>query len=110
MEKAEEVEDILRVQVEIERVQVEIERITGRMQYLDDRIDFATITVSLTEPTPVGGDLGHDFADVFNQAIGAFLTTVDLLIIAFFALLPLALLGGGVWAIMNRRRLKNRKE
>jgi hypothetical protein len=104
MEKAETVEDILKIQIEIERVQVEIERITGRMKYLDDRIDFATITVQVTEPTPVGGDMGHDFAEVFNEAIRAFLTTVDLLIIAFFGLFPLILVAGGAWTLYRWRR------
>lgn len=110
MEKAEEVEDILRVQVEMERVQVEIERITGRMRYLDNRIDLATITVSLREPTPVGADVGHDFAEVFNTAIEGFLFTIDAIIILFFMLLPLILIGGGCYGIYRwRRKNKARK-
>jgi hypothetical protein len=107
MEKAETVEDILKIQIQIERVQVEIERIAGRMKYLDDRIDYATITVLVTEPTPVGGDIGHDFAEVFNEAIRAFLTTIDLLIIAFFGLLPLILVAGGAWTLYRMRRGKS---
>jgi len=106
MEKAETVEDILRVQVEIERVQVEIERITGRMRYLDSRIDLATITVSLREPTPVGSDVGHDFAAVFNAAIEGFLFTIDAVIILFFTLLPLILVSGGLYGVYRLRKRK----
>ncbi|MDG6256334.1 MAG: DUF4349 domain-containing protein [Methanomicrobiaceae archaeon] len=106
MEKAETVEDILRVQVEMERVQVEMERITGRLRYFDNRIDLATITVSLREPTPVGTGIGHDFAAVFNAAIEAFLFTVDAIIIVFFILLPLILVGGGIYGVYRVRKRK----
>jgi hypothetical protein len=106
MERAETVEDILRVQVEMERVQVEIESLTGRMRYLDNRIDLATITVSLHEPTPVGADVGHDFAAVFNAAIEAFLFTIDAIIILFFMLLPLILIGGGCYGVYRWRKSK----
>jgi hypothetical protein len=106
MEKAETVEDILHVQVEMERVQVEIERITGRMRYLDNRIDLATITVHLREPTPVGADVGHDFAAVFNAAIEAFLFTIDAIIILLFMLLPLIVIGGGCYGIYRWRKSK----
>ncbi len=110
MEKAETVEDILRVQVEMERVQVEIERITGRMRYLDNRIDLATITVSLHEPTPVGADVGHDFAAVFNSAIEAFLFTIDAIIILFFMLLPLIMISGGCYGIYRWRKSKKKEK
>jgi hypothetical protein len=110
MEKAEEVEDILRVQVEMERVQVEIERITGRMRYLDNRIDLATITVSLREPTPVGADVGHDFIAVINAAVEGFLFTVDAIIILFFTLLPLVLIGGGCYGVYRWRKSKKAKK
>jgi hypothetical protein len=110
MEKAETVEDILSVQVEMERVQVEIERITGRIRYLDNRIDLATITVTLREPTPVGSDVGHDFAAVFNTAIEGFLFTIDAIIVLFFMLLPLILLGGGLYGVYRLRKRRKAVE
>ena len=113
MEKAETVEDILRVQTEIERVQVEIERITGRLRYLDNRIDLATITISLREPVVVGATGGHDFTAVFNEAIEALLFTVDALIVLVFALLPLAIIGGlgyGLYRWNKRRSAKTERK
>ncbi|MDT8358266.1 MAG: DUF4349 domain-containing protein, partial [Methanomicrobiaceae archaeon] len=112
MEKAETVEDILKVQTEIERVQVEIERITGRLRYLDNRIDLATITISLREPVVVGATGGHDFTEVFNEAIKALLFTVDALIVLVFALLPLAVIAGLGYGLYrwNRRRRAEEKD
>lgn len=104
MEKAENVEEILQVQVEIERVQIAIEQITGRIQYLENAIKYATISVSVHEPTMVGGTGGHDFIAVFNEAIGGLLFTVDAVIILFFALLPLILLGAGAYGIYRWRK------
>jgi hypothetical protein len=93
IEKAEKVEDVLRVQVEIERVQVDLDRLEGRLRYLDNRVDLATITVNLQEPAPIGGDTGHSFIRVINQGIEGFLFMVDSLIILFFSVLPLVILG-----------------
>ncbi|MBN1194407.1 MAG: DUF4349 domain-containing protein [Methanomicrobiaceae archaeon] len=92
IEKAEKVEDVLKVQVEIERVQVDLDRLEGRLTYLDNRIDLATISVNLQEPAPIGGDAGHSFIKVINQGIEGFLFMVDSLIILFFTALPLIIL------------------
>ena len=43
------VEEVLKVEAELNRVRSEIERLTGQIQYLERRIELATITVSLTE-------------------------------------------------------------
>ncbi|MDI6876711.1 MAG: DUF4349 domain-containing protein [Methanomicrobiales archaeon] len=106
MLKAERVEDVLKVQTEIERVQVEIERVAGRLRYLNDRIDLATITVSLAEPVPVGEGVRHDFAATLNTGILGFFWTIDLIVVLFFALLPLLVLGGGALVVYRwwRRR------
>ncbi|KQC05262.1 MAG: hypothetical protein APR53_02370 [Methanoculleus sp. SDB] len=93
IEKAEKVEDVLKVQVEIERVQVDLDRLEGRLRYLDNRVDLATISVNLQEPAPIGGDAGHSFIKVINQGIEGFLFMVDALIILFFSVLPLIILG-----------------
>jgi hypothetical protein len=55
MVKADKIEDILKIQVEIGRVQVDLDRLEGRLRYLNNRIDLGTITVSLQEPAPLGG-------------------------------------------------------
>lgn len=109
MEKAEEVEDILKIQVEIERVQVELDRITGRMQYLENRVDYATISVDLYEPEPVGAQTGWSIVEVLNDAIEGLLAMIAAIIIIFFTLLPVLLLGAIIFLIIRRYRRQKKQ-
>ncbi|MDD1678469.1 MAG: DUF4349 domain-containing protein [Methanomicrobiales archaeon] len=106
MEKAENVEDILKIQIEIGRTQTELDRLEGRLRYLDNRVDLATITVYLQEPAPIGGDTGHDFVSVINSGIQGFLGMIDTLFIAFLTFLPLVILGGIGYGIYRWRKAK----
>jgi hypothetical protein len=106
MEKAETVEDILRIQVEIGKTQTELDRIEGRLRYYDNRVDLATVTVYVQEPAPIGGDTGHSFITTINNGIEGFLGMIDALIIAFFTLLPLIILGGLGYGIYRWKKGK----
>lgn len=53
MEMGVNVEEVLRVERELERVRGKIESIQGRMNYLDSRVELSTITVSLFEEEDV---------------------------------------------------------
>jgi hypothetical protein len=106
MEKAETVEDILKIQMEIGKAQSELDRIEGRLRYLDNRVDLATLTVYLQEPAPLGGETGHDFVSAINSGIEGFLGMIDAFIIAFFTFLPLIILGGIGYGIYRWRKGK----
>ncbi|KUG15234.1 hypothetical protein ASZ90_015110 [hydrocarbon metagenome] len=99
MERAENVSEILEVQVQIERVQVELDRIDGRLKYLDNRVDYATITVSLQEPEPVGGREGFSFVSVINESIAGFLAVTAGLIIILVSIIPLIILGAVAYVL-----------
>jgi len=94
MKQSTRVEDIIKVQEQIDRVQTSLDRLDGRLKYLNSRIDLATITVYLQEPEPVGGQTGHDFVSTINEGIAGFIGMIDALIILLFTLLPLLILGG----------------
>ena len=93
MEKAGNVSEILEVQVQIERVQVEIDRIDGRLKYLDSRVDYATITVTLEEPEPVGGGERFSIISVINEGIAGFLAVAAGLVILLISIIPLVIIG-----------------
>jgi len=99
LEKAENVSDILEVQVQIERVQVEIDRIDGRLKYLDNRVEYGTITVTLTEPEPVGGREGFSVISVINEGIAGFLAVTAGLVIILISVVPLIILGAAVYGL-----------
>ena len=58
------------------------------MKYLNSRIDMSTITVTLQEPEPVGGETGYNFVTTINEGIAGFFGMVDFIVILFFTLLP----------------------
>jgi hypothetical protein len=106
MAKGDTVEDILKVQQQIERVQVELDRIEGRMRYLNNRIDLSTITVTLQEPEPVGGETGHSFISAINDGIAGFFGMIDAIIVLLLTFLPLILIGAGAYGIYRYKKGK----
>lgn len=110
MKKAEKVEDVIRVQAQIDQVQTALNRLEGRMRYLNSRIDLSTITVYLQEPEPVGGETGHSFVSAINEGISGFFGMIDALIILFFTLLPVIILGGIAYWIHRWHKGKKKAE
>ncbi|MFA6362182.1 DUF4349 domain-containing protein [Methanoregula sp.] len=106
MKKAENVEDVITVQQQIDRVQTELDRLEGRLKYLNSRVDLSTITVTLQEPEPVGGETGHNFVSTLNEGIAGFLGMIDALIVILFTLLPLIIIGGAAYGIYRWKKGK----
>ena len=100
------VEDVLAVEKELERVRGEIESLTGRLNYLDDRIDFSTINIRVTEPRPITRSWG--IRDAMSESVNGFISMVNALIILVGYLLPLVIVliffGGTVLVIRRRIR------
>jgi hypothetical protein len=104
MKKADKVEDVIKVQAQIDQVQTTLNRLEGRMRYLNSRIDLSTITVNLQEPEPVGGETGHSFIAAINEGIAGFFGMIDGIIVLLFTLLPLIIIGGIGYGIYRWRK------
>ncbi|WP_319508587.1 DUF4349 domain-containing protein [uncultured Methanolobus sp.] len=100
------VEDVLSVEKELERVRGEIESLTGRLNYLEDRIEFSTINIRVTEPTPITRSWG--IRDAISESVNGFISMVNALIVLVGYLLPLvimvAVFGGTFVAVRRRMR------
>jgi Domain of unknown function (DUF4349) len=107
MKQSTKVEDIITVQEQIDQVQTELDRLNGRLNYLNNRIDLSTITVSLQEPEPVGGQTGHDFVATLNAGIAGFFGMVDAIIVLLLTVLPLIILGAVGYGIYRWKKGKN---
>jgi len=107
MKKADKIEDVIKIQAQINQVQTALDRLEGRIRYLDSRIDISTITVNLQEPEPVGGETGHSFITAINEGIAGFLGMIDALIIIIFTFLPLIIIGGAAYGVYRWRKNKN---
>ena len=88
MNKATAVEDIIKIQAQIDQITLNLNQVEGRLRYLNSQIDLSTITVNLEEPQPVGGETGYSIVDAINTGIGAFYGMISAIIVLVFALIP----------------------
>ena len=97
LQQANDVPAALAVQSQLSQVQLDLEQARGRLQYLDNRVAFATISMSMHElvvVSPKGG--GFSIVDAWATAGAAFLTVVGWIFIGIAVVAPvLVLLGLG---------------
>ena len=99
MAKATNVEDIIKIQVEIDRVTMTLNQIEGQLRYLSNQIDLSTITVNLQEPEPVGGETSYNIVTAINEGIAGFFGMISAIIIFIFSIIPLIILAVIAYAI-----------
>ncbi|HMA05676.1 MAG TPA: DUF4349 domain-containing protein [Methanomicrobiales archaeon] len=92
MAKATDVEDIIKIQAQIDQITLSINQVEGRLRYLSSQIDLSTITVNLQEPEPVGGETGFNIITAINEGIAGFFGMIGAIIVLVFSLLPLIIL------------------
>ncbi len=99
MAKAEKVEDIIKIQYQIDQVTLALNQVEGRLRYLNSQIDLSTITVTLQEPEPVGGETGYNIITAINEGIAGFFGMISAIIILVFSLIPLVILAVIAYAV-----------
>ncbi len=102
--KAETVEDILSIEVQLERIRSNIESLEGRITYLSSQIDMARINVTLQEP-----EKGEEFplVSAFKRAASAFVDAFVWIIILIGYAIPIAIVGTlGYFGVKRIRRKK----
>lgn len=111
--QAQDVTDLVAIQVQMQEVLLNIEQIEGQLQYLDGRTSFGTLTVGLTEaPDTVVSVVENDpgpIAEAFDQAGEVLLATVAFLIVTVAVVIPIGILALMVWLIL-RLFLPRRKD
>ena len=110
LDMANNTKEVLEVEREVWRVRTEIERLTGRIKYLENRVELATISVSLYEPEPITHSWG--IRDAIRSAFGGFVSVVRGLIIFVGYALPILILVGFGWLVKSKLmpRLRRKKE
>ena len=110
LEKADEVEDILRIYDSLTRVRSEIEQLKGRIQYLERTSSMSLISVHLEPATAAGGLVraGWNALEAFKSAVrgivifGQWLGTIAIWLLIFSPV------WGAVIGIIHWRRRKKR--
>jgi hypothetical protein len=97
LQQADDVPAALAVQNQLSQVQLDLEQARGRLQYLDNRVSYATISLAMHEAgavAPAGG--GFSIVDAWATAGSAFLIVVGWILIGIAVAAPvLVLLGLG---------------
>ena len=101
LEKAKTVEDVLKVEGQLRIVREEIERLTAKLRYLENRIEYSTITVEFTGPKekPEIEWPTFEFLQAVADGLSAMYGMIYLMIILLFALMPLIIIGAIAYAI-----------
>lgn len=107
LDMANNTQEVLEVEREIWRVRSEIEQLTGRLNYLENRIELSTISVSLYEQEPITHSWG--IREAFRAAFEAFVSVIRGLIIFVGYAVPILILVGLGWLIKSKLMPKLRK-
>lgn len=96
LDQAETVNAALSVQSELNRVQLELEQARGRLDYLDDQVAYATISLEVSERGPEaaegGGGGPWGIVDAWRAAGTGFVTVVGWIFVIFATIAPVFLL------------------
>jgi TolA-binding protein len=78
LEKAETVEDILRVEQELSRIRGQLESMTAEFRYLSDRVDYATISVTLRETATASPTItGSGLKGVWQRGVAGLVNSIN---------------------------------
>jgi len=103
--KANNMEDILKIEKEISIIREDIEASEGKLKYLSNRVSFSTITLRYYEKRTSGFNFGGKLGNAVKNGGTGLLWFV----IGFTSLWPLWLFGALTWYIIVRIIRRNRK-
>jgi hypothetical protein len=92
LEKAETIEDILRLEQELARVRGQLESMTAEFRYLSDRVDYATISVSLRETHTASSSItASGLKGVWQRGVAGLVNSVNAMLTGLGSFLVFAL-------------------
>lgn len=107
LQAAKTVDEVLKVERELERIRGEIESMEGRFRYLQDQTELATLNLLCREPSRLGRGILRP-GELFQEIAGVFLKSLRLLILIVTGVLPWLVIAGlvffAVFAGRKRRR------
>ncbi|MBN2433275.1 MAG: DUF4349 domain-containing protein [Acidobacteria bacterium] len=112
LRQARTVPDILKVEAELRQVREEIESAEGRLRYLNHRVSFSTVNLSVYEQLSADSPPGRDFFSLLKDALAGGWEGLQWIIIGLLYLWPLWLFILVIcWLIIRliRRRRQHRQ-
>ncbi|MGM0369850.1 MAG: DUF4349 domain-containing protein [Bacillota bacterium] len=93
LDRAENVDDILKVEKELNRIRRNIEQLQGKLNYYNNKINFSTINVTFKEPQPIMNNNSWGIINSFKDSVQEFVASINSIIIISGSLLPWLILG-----------------
>ena len=106
-DEADNVNEMMQVERELNRVREQIERWEGRLRYLNNKVDMSTITVNLYEPVPVVKEWGvwNSIKNAINHSLNTFRWMIEFIGV----ILPLLIFGSLSWILIRWLVRRNKK-
>lgn len=111
LDRADDVDDAIAVQQQVDRIQETIERIEGRLRFLDERTSYSRLTVDVVEAgaTLQAGGPSPSLAAYWETARDALITVVGGSLVVATATLPIVVLALLAWWLWRRADLLRRR-
>lgn len=103
------VDEVLKVEKELERVRGQIESLRGQLNYLERNVAMSLIAVRMIEPAPPFTPPGMDWGEVIKTALRGLFTVLRGLIILAVAALPLEVIAAAAYLFYRRKKRKEKK-
>ena len=108
MDRAESIEQTIRVRNALDETQLRIEQIQGQLRLLNDQTSFATITVDLREEGVAAEVEAASIPNAFDRAGAGFIGVIAAIIIGLGYLMPLVAIGLAIWFVVVQVRRRRR--
>jgi len=103
------VDEVLKVEKELERVRGQIESLRGQLNYLERNVAMSLIAVRIIEPPPPFTLPGMDWSEIVKTAFRGLYTVVRGLVILLVSAFPLEVIGALAYLIYRRKKRKEQK-
>lgn len=106
MSNANKIDDVLRLQSEINTITENIEAAAGRIKYLNHQASYSTINLhyfQVLDTSKATDEKESGFGSRFIGSLKAGALLVGELFVALASIWPLLLIGGGIWYFMKRK-------
>jgi hypothetical protein len=103
------VDEVLKVEKELERVRGQIESLRGQLNYLERNVAMSLIAVRMIEPASPFTPPGMDWGEVIKTALRGLFTVLRGLIILAVAALPLEVIAAAAYLFYRRKKRKEKK-
>lgn len=113
LEKANTIEDILKIEKELTRIRGEIESKSGEFRYLKNRLSYSTINLSIEETVKGATKVsGSPFSGLWQKAVSSLINSINVIlsgaaafVVFLFGFLPyLIIIAAGICIILYARK------